>query len=99
MMTTNPEKIQVLKEIISSGDKIHTLELLEDLYTELTTNAELINWIIIPANLTSVQDLIIENFEIPRKAMMVKNRVHDRKRRALMFTQAMRVAVTRSING
>ena len=96
-MSDHPTIINEVISSVNANDRKLTNDKLGELYEQLKTDRELINWIITPTNLTLLQDVIIEKYDIPRKVMRVRHRIPSRTRRALMFAHALRMSVARTI--
>ena len=56
---------------------------------------ETINWIAQPVNLTKLHNELMEHLEIPRKMLMLRNRVPSTHRRSVMFVKAISNALKR----
>jgi hypothetical protein len=89
-MTT---KIDILKEVIEKGSKNQTLLVLDNLIE--TLDEFLAREITEPSVITELHAMLIEHLDVNPRAMKLKNRVPLRYRRALLFLQAMRNAVSK----
>ena len=56
---------------------------------------ETINWIAQPVNLTKLHNELMEHLGIPRKMLMLRNRVPSTHRRSVMFVKAISNALKR----
>lgn len=97
-MSEKPQIIVDVLDSIENGDRLMAHEKLTELYEAMKSDLTLIKWVIVPANLNELQTAVIENFDIPRKALAVRNRVPDPKRRGLMFVHAINMAVKRTLD-
>jgi hypothetical protein len=50
---------------------------------------ESVKWIVTPANITKLHNALTEQFGIPRKMFMLRNRIPGQHRRAVMFVKAI----------
>lgn len=60
--------------------------------------AQYVQWISLPANLTSVQQALINHLGIEPRAMAIKRMTMSRTQRAVLIMQAMEIAVKRKYN-
>lgn len=82
--------VEKLHEAISSEDKKRVVEELESILAALQAkNPELASVIIHPPVITELHNRLVEVFQVPRRAMMLRNRVPGRDSRAILFTKAM----------
>lgn len=87
---------EALKEAIRQTDKELTDSLLAEAEQKIIEgDKDTITAITTPQEITELHSLLIENFKISPRAMMVKGRVTTRTRRALLFCKAMRNGVSR----
>lgn len=79
-----------LKEAIRNKDKELVKTLLEDTQSKIVAgDAETINALVTPVEITELHKLLTEHLEVPPKTMMVKGRITTRPRRAALFCRAM----------
>lgn len=80
---------------IESGNFSATLDTLKELEELVMHDVEHINWITDPVNITGLHQSLITNMEIPHRLLLLKNRVANKHRRAIMFVKIMHNAVSR----
>lgn len=79
-----------LKAAIREQDKELTKSLLEATHDKIAAgDAETINSLILPVEITELHALLTEHLGVPPKAMMIKGRITTRPRRASLFCRAM----------
>ena len=88
-MTT---KIDILKEVIEKGSKNQTLMVLESLEKNLDDD-ETVKALADPAVISNLHNMLEEHLGVNRRAMQLKARAINRKRRALLFLRAMQNGV------
>lgn len=87
MMTTNG--VDQLKEAILSKDIDQVNEKLSNLYKEIPSNDLLMQIITTPAVITELHVMMVENLGVNQRLMRLNARVAHRRKRALLFVQAM----------
>ena len=78
-----------VKDTIKDGDKETVIIMLEALKDALLVSDELMVEITAPETLAEMHKLLVEHMSVNQKLMRLKNRVPNRRRRAILFTQAM----------
>lgn len=86
-MTT---KLETLKENIKAKDKKACLETLNTMEGQLADDKELVDQIILPANINELYTMLIEVMGVKKRAIQLKNRIPNKGKRAFMFIQAMK---------
>ena len=81
--------IDKLKESILSKDKKAVLESLEQLREEIIVNDDTMSLITAPASITELHEMLVEHLSVNQRLMQLKNRVPNRKKRAMLFVQTM----------
>lgn len=86
----NHTKIEELHAAITEGNKEKVVSVLEEILVALQNrDVELAVVLIHPPVITELHTRLVDVFAVPRRAMMLRNRVPGRDRRAMLFTQAM----------
>jgi hypothetical protein len=97
-MTTNTEIFaDRLFGAIKSKDIESTRLALAELRELMRNDVQYILWLTEPANLTTIHRLLVENFAIPPKAMMVKMRNMTRLQKGFYFLQGIENGVKRVV--
>ncbi len=86
-------RLFLLKKRLEIKDLDGSIEILQEIYDAAHSDNELCLQITDPRILTTLQGLIIEQFEIPGKGIALKHRISNRKKRAIMFSEAMKKAL------
>lgn len=86
-----------LLDSIDSGDKQAILDTLIELQSEVLVDEELALWIIAPVNITMLHKRLVEELGVNQRAMMLRHRVSNGKKRALMFLKAMTNGVSKVV--
>ena len=89
------EIINSLKDAIKDKNKDEILSLFSEIEEQVKADVDLIGYITEPAVIHELHELLRENFEIHQKMLMLRNRVPSRSRRAILFVQVMKNAVSR----
>lgn len=71
-------------------------EHIDVLYEVLLTDLEAVKWVSSPVNLTRLHTGL-ESIGVPRRLLMLRNRVPNQHRRAIMFVKAMSNGLSRII--
>lgn len=87
--------IDRLQASIESGNFPATLDALLELEHLVMNDVEYINWVTDPVNITGLHQSLITNMDIPHRLLLLKNRVPNKHRRAIMFVKIMYNAVKR----
>lgn len=90
--------IEELYEVFEGNDLEAAHDKMEEVRDYLRESPHLIKWITEPVNITDLHKKLIENFEVPQKAMQLRHRVPNRTRRAMLFAQAMINGIKRTQN-
>lgn len=88
-MTSELEKIDVLKQLILKNEKQPVIEYMEALKSECLTTVELSNTVTTPVVITELHKMLVEHMGVNQRAMQLRNRVPNTTRRAMLFLQAM----------
>jgi len=67
----------------------------DELAVMVIDDRDTINWIAQPVNLTKLHNSLMDNLGIPRKMLMLRNRVPSTHRRSIMFVKAISNALKR----
>lgn len=86
-----------LFEAIEEKNAHRTLAFVLELKESVRTDPVAVKWIADPTNLKRVHDALVEHLDVPPKAMMIKNRIPHRQRRALMFVEGIENGVRRIV--
>lgn len=84
---------------IETDDIKLTRILVDELYELVLHDRESIGWILQPVNITKLHNAIMEQYDIPRKMLMLRNRVPSAHRRAVMFIKAIANGLKRADEG
>lgn len=85
-----------LFEAVEAKDVKSARSIVDNELGQLVINdRDTINWIAQPVNLTKLHNALMENLQIPRKMLMLRNRVPSTHRRSLMFVKAISNALKR----
>lgn len=85
-----------LKDAIRNQDAALVTKLLTETHEKVVAgDAEVINSLTAPAEITELHRLLSEHLGVPAKTMMVKGRITTRGRRASLFCRAMLNGVSR----
>lgn len=57
-----------------------------------------VSWILIPANLTTLKELLVSELNISPRSLAIKRTIVSRTQRALLMVQAMEIALRRAYN-
>lgn len=91
--------IEVFAESLCDAIESKNLPLVKDLtsqlYTLTITNTEAALWLTMPVNLNRIHVLLVDNFKVHPRALMLKNRVTSRVKRAVLLSKAIEIAVSR----
>ena len=88
MMTIEDFAVKLKAEIINKN-KQEVYDLMGQLNENVKINNEYVRWITEPVNLTAVKQLLIDNLNVPPRAMMLRTRPSTRVQRAIMFSKAL----------
>lgn len=88
-MTSELEKIDVLKQLILKNEKQPVIEYMEALKSECLTTVELSNTVTTPVVITELHKMLVEHMGVNQRAMQLRNRIPNTTRRAMLFLQAM----------
>ena len=89
--------ITKLQFSINANDATTVLSILDQVELEITgNNFELIDEVVTPAIINSLFSSLEDVMGVPRRLLMLKNRVVHRKSRALLFVRLMKNGVIRS---
>lgn len=88
--------IQQLKDVIKTGDYEKTLEAMEQLRIALMTDGDTIRQFLQPVEITELHELLEQTFDVPARIMRVRRRVPVAKSRAVLFLQAMKIALIKT---
>lgn len=80
------------KDVKMSFEKIQQFE---NFMKDPLVGSEYSTWISEPVNLTNVHKVLIEELEIPPRAMAIKKMLMSRTQRAMLLVKAMGIAVKR----
>ncbi len=95
-MSKTEEVIDRLFVAIGNKDVKQAREIVDgELAQMVIDDRETINWIAQPVNLTKLHNELMEHLEIPRKMLMLRNRVPSTHRRSVMFVKAISNALKR----
>lgn len=89
--------IDGLINALTSKDLQTSLDRLIELNELVRTNAETAKWLTEPQNITNLHNLIVNNFNISPRLLMLKNRTPNRGLRAVLFAKSMENAIRRKI--
>jgi hypothetical protein len=81
--------IDELLSAIKNNDRESTLSLLTNIKGQLETNLELVNQITAPNTITELHNCMVENMNVPRRALQLRVRIPSRGKRAFAFVQGM----------
>ena len=79
----------MLFESIRNKDAEKTYLLIEELKNKVKKDPEVVKWIVDPATLKKIHTELVEYLDVPLKAMLIKNRVPHRQRRAVLFVEGI----------
>lgn len=82
-------RIEKLKDLIKANDKDATLKLMQEYQAECLGDGDLFLIVTFPPVITELHKLLIDHMGVHPKAMMLKRRIENRKKRAYLFMQAM----------
>lgn len=85
----------MLYETIEQQDKLKTLTLVMQLKEQMRSDPEAVKWVADPVNLKELHEKLTLHLGVPSKAMMIKNRIPHRQRRAFTFIEAVENGVRR----
>jgi hypothetical protein len=88
--------IQYLKDSIRAKNLEQTLEAMEQLHNALLTTPATLKEFLQPVVMAELHNLLEEHFEVPQRMMRIRRRVPVAKSRAILFLQAMKVALVKS---
>lgn len=80
---------------IESGDYIATLKCLDEIEKIIISGEDLIDWITEPRIITELHQKMMLHLDIPHRLLLLRNRVQNKHRRAMMFAKIMNSAVVR----
>lgn len=83
------KEISDLIDSIKSNNKQKTVEILNDLKDRVLIDESLAIEIILPETITNLHKLLIDHMSVHPRAMMLRVRIANKKRRANVFLQAM----------
>jgi hypothetical protein len=83
------QKIEDLKSLIKANNKSAVLSLMEMYQKECLGGGDMALIITHPPVITELHQLLVEHMKVHPKAMMLKRRIENRKKRAYLFMQAM----------
>ena len=89
MMSDSELIIDQLKDFIKSDDKDSTLKLMAEMQQDCLGEGDLFLVVTHPPVITELHRLLIDHMGVHPKAMMLKRRIDNRKKRAYLFMQAM----------
>lgn len=89
IMTTDQLKIEDLKHFIKKNDVEKVLLIMETMKAECLNSEQLHLLITSPMVITELHRLVEECMGVNKRAMRLKNRVINTRRRAMLFLQAM----------
>lgn len=89
------EILKDLKSAIILKDSNLAISYLEKIETMLQDDEDLILEITTPAIINDLFDQLIVHMEVPKKLLMLKNRVVNRKSRAILFSKLMKNGIQR----
>lgn len=89
--------IAKLNEAIADKDGVRTLGFILKLKDAVRTDPKAVKWIADPSNLQALHTSLTENLGVPAKAMLLKNRIDNRQKRAHLFVEAIENGVRRTI--
>ena len=78
-----------LKECINLKNVEKTNEALATLLEVVRKDSEAVKHITEPVVISGLHRMLVDNFEVQPRAMLLKTRVSNRVRRAILFVQAM----------
>lgn len=84
--------------IINKKDPLAAMTALQEYQVNMRNvevGADYVMWISEPTNLTKVHQAIVDNLDIPQRAMAIIRRLMSRTQRAVLLTQAMEIAIKR----
>ena len=85
-----------LKDAIRNQDKEGVARMLTETHDKIAAgDADVINGIVTPSEITELHNLLTEHLGVHPKTMMVKGRITTRGRRASLFCRAMLNGVSR----
>jgi hypothetical protein len=84
---------------IENDDIKLTRTLVDELQELVLHDRDSIGWILQPVNITKFHTAIMQQYEIPRKMLMLRNRVPSAHRRAVMFIKAIANGLRRADEG
>lgn len=93
----NDEILTRLHETIAAGDLNLILEGLVDLEKKVLADDSMAKLVTEPPVITKLYN-DLETAGVPRRAMLLRNRVPGRNRRAFLFVKAMQNGVKRALN-
>jgi len=97
-MKTAKESGELLLETIKSKDvqnSITQVQQYKESMKDTTVGADYVTWISEPANLTRVHQALAEDLGVPPRAMAIRRVLMSRTQRAVLFVQAMEIAIKR----
>lgn len=81
---------------VSLKDKELAKQAIQSLVSVVLKDPVAIDWLVTPANLNELKEMIISTFNVPAKSMQLKNRVPRRHSRAIMLARALRNGIERA---
>lgn len=79
----------MLIESIRNKDAEKAYLLIEELKKKVKNDPEVVKWIVDPSTLKKIHSELVEHLDVPLKAMLIKNRVPHRQRRAVLFVEGI----------
>lgn len=84
-----------LKECITLNNKEKTNEALATLLEVVRKDSEAVKQITEPVVISRLHRMLVDNFEVQPRAMLLKTRISNRVRRGILFVQAMQNGMNR----
>lgn len=74
---------------IKDNNAHRALAIVLQLKEQVRSDPVAVKWIVDPANIKNLHELLAEHLEVPSKMMMIRSRVPHRQKRAHLFVQAI----------
>lgn len=84
-----------LANAINDKNITETKVALATLHDMALSNAALVKWIIVPANITDLHKRLIESLDVAPRMMQLRKRIPQYRKRAVFFVKAMQNGVNR----